>query len=254
MSKQKEYSVPAIERAIMILNALSDREMTIHEIHSELGIPKTTAFVILNTLEKHHLIDKKNDGTFCLGHQTFQWGMSYYNRIDLVKIAHPLIEQLVKNTPYTAHLAVLSDNQPIYIDKAEGNGFVRFATSIGQRLPLLSSGVGKALAPLFSEDELENILVKEKKKKQHIANLKDELNFLKQNGYAIEDEEMEEGIRCLAAPVYGLRGNIMASISITALSRDLPAVKFPEWGEKAKTTATEISHQLGFYETKETQT
>lgn len=110
MGKQKEYSVPAIERAIVILDTLAERNLTTNKIHQELGLPKTSVFVILNTLEKHHLIEQKKDGTYKLGNRTFQWGMHFYNDIDLVSIARPFIEQLVENTPYTAHLSILADN------------------------------------------------------------------------------------------------------------------------------------------------
>lgn len=251
MSNQKEYSVPAIERAIVILDTLTERSLTINKIHQELDIPKTSAFVILNTLEKHHLVERQSNGTYKLGHHTFQWGMNFYNNIDLVSISRPFIEQLVKNTPYTGHLAILAHPLPIYIDKVEGNGFVRFATTIGQQLPLHLSGVGKALGTKLDDETIldaialynENVDGTESNK---LNQFKNDINFIQQNGYAIEDEEMEEGIRCLAVPVYGPNEEILAAISITALSKDLPIVNFNEWGNKAKKTALNISKKLGY--------
>lgn len=252
MGNQKEYSVPAIERAIVILDTLAERNLTINEVHQELGIPKTSAFVILNTLEKHHLIERNTDGTFKLGHRTFQWGMRFYNDIDLVNISRPFIEQLVKNTPYTGHLAILADNLPVYIDKVEGNGFVRFATSVGQQLPLHLSGVGKALGVGLDDETILASIRKysdaatEDDVKNKLVQFKEDISFFRKNEYSVEDEEMEEGIRCLAVPVYGPNKEVLAAISITALSKDLPIVKFSEWGEKAQQSALEISKTVGY--------
>lgn len=253
MPKQHDYSVPAIERAIAILNALAEKKsMSISDVHNELNIPKTTAFVILNTLESNHLIERNEDGKIQLGHRTFYWGMSYYRRIDIIKIAKPYMKKLVEGTPYTAHLAILVDSQPVYIDKVEGNGFVRFATSIGQHLPLHLSGVGKALAVHFSEDEIISLIEKDLdgtsvQRKRQLESILEDIQFVKEHGYSIEDEQMEEGIRCLGAPIYGPSGDILASISITALSKDLPAVKFQTWGQKVKNIALQISKELGYY-------
>lgn len=228
MEESKEYSVPAIERAVHILDALCQQNLTISAVNKELKIPKTSAFMILNTLEKHSLIEKKEDGTFKLGYRTFQWGMNFYNNISLTNMSRPLIEKLVSNTPYTGHLAILpEDNLPIYMDKVEGNGFVRFATTIGQQLPLHLSGVGKALGLNLSDKVVLNTIKKYGKdinnenEQQILTKFKNDIEFIKQNGYAVEDEEMEEGIRCLAAPIFGPYKKVVASISITALSKDL---------------------------------
>lgn len=247
--EKKDYSVPAVERAIEILDALTERSLTANQIHHELNIPKTSTFVILNTLEKHFLIERKEDGSYKLSHRTFKWGMHYYNQIDLVNIAHPLIEQLVENTPYTGHLAILAGNQPVYIDKVEGNGFVRFATSIGQQLPLHSSGVGKAFGIQLDNQSISEAIgrysKKPEEKQEIIEHYKNDIDFLRQNGYAIEDGEMEDSIRCLAVPVYGPNKEILAAISITALAKDLPVIRFDHWGERAKQMSFEISKKLG---------
>src|SRR5699024_7912587 len=120
------------------------------------------------------------------------------NNINIASISRPFIEKLVKDTPYTGHLAILPDgnNLPIYIDKVEGNGFVRFATSIGQQLPLHLSGVGKALGINLNNNSILSAIDKYNKNtsedKQKILRVfKKDIEFIKKNGYAIEDEEME---------------------------------------------------------------
>ncbi|QJD84292.1 IclR family transcriptional regulator [Cohnella herbarum] len=248
----KNYSVPAIEKAITILNGISKNgKMTINEIHSELGIPKTTVFVILNTLERHSLIEKHDDGKYVLGHGVLYWGMNYYQQSDIKQVTRPHLEKLVAGTPFTAHLAILVNDQPVYIDKSEGNGFVRFATTAGQALPLHLSGVGKALASGLTDEEIIKAMSKnsrddETKSEKLADKLIEDVQFIRLHGYSIEDEQMEEGIRCIGAPVFGENGRVIASISITALSKDLPAIKFHSIGEQVKETALRVSEEMGY--------
>jgi len=250
---KKDYSVPAIEKAITILNSLAKNgKMNINEIHSALKIPKTTVFVILSTLERHSLIEKREDGKYLLGHGVLYWGMNYYQQSDIKQIARPHLERLVEETPFTAHLAVLMNDKAVYIDKCEGNGFVRFATIAGQALPLHQSGVGKALASGMTDEDISRAIAiiagssAEAKADLLLEKLMEDIHFVRQYGYSIEDEQMEEGIRCIGAPVYGEGGDVIAAISITALSKDLPAIKFQTIGEHIKETALRISEEMGY--------
>jgi DNA-binding IclR family transcriptional regulator len=238
------------------MNALvQNGELSITEIHAHLNLPKSTIFVILNTLERSNFIEKTPDGKFRLGYGSFLLGMSYYKRLDIRDVARPHLLKLVQGTPYTCHLAILVGINPVYIDKVEGDSFIRFATSIGQTLPLYSSGVGKALASGMEYSQIRESLQLEAdtselqdKGKSHALNIEtmmEEIEYVKKHGYIIEDELMEEGIRCIGAPIFDLSGKVIASISVTSLSKDLPAFKFHEVGEKVKDTALSISKELG---------
>jgi IclR family acetate operon transcriptional repressor len=247
----KDYSVPALEKSILILNALADEELSISDLHTQLKLPKTTTFVIINTLEQHEIIRKTPEGKYRLGPGVLHWGNRYLNSMDMVKIARPHLQKLVENTPYTAHLAFLSDNRPVYCDKVEGSGFVRFATSIGQSQPLYQSSVGKALASGMSDEEIRRALPKEMntltlKSIHSPEKFLEDIEFVREHGFSIEDEEFEEGVRCIGAPIRDSTGKIVAAMSITALSRDLPAVKFMKIGELVKNTAYLVSRDLGF--------
>lgn len=247
----KDYSVPALEKAIAILNALAANELTVSDLHSQLKFPKTTTFVILNTLEQHEIICKTAEGKYRLGPGVIHWGIRYFDSMDIVQITRPHLERLVEGKPYTCHLAVLIGDKPVYCDKVEGNGFVRFATTIGQSQPLHQSSVGKALAAGLSDDEIRRLLPEDmgestSKSIRTVEKFLEEVQFVRENGFAIEDEEFEEGVRCIGAPIRNYTGNIIASLSITALSKDLPAVKFMVIGEEVKQTAELISRDLGY--------
>lgn len=250
----KDYSVPALEKSILILNALSDEELSIGDLHARLKLPKTTTFVILNTLEQHQIISKTPDGKYRLGAGVLRWGNRYLNSMDLVQIARPHLRQLVEDTPFTSHLAVMINNKSVYCDKVEGSGFVRFATAVGQSQPLYQSSVGKALASDMTDEELLQVLPGEmsgstQKSIRSPEQFLDDIKFVREHGFSLEDEEFEDGIRCIGAPIRDASGSIVASMSITALSKDLPAVKFMKIGEQVKQTAMNISRDLGYHTT-----
>ncbi|WP_026021341.1 IclR family transcriptional regulator [Paenibacillus senegalensis] len=250
----KEYSVPALDKAIMILNALSENELSAADLHTSLKLPKTTTFVILNTLEQHAIIYKNPDGTYRLGPGVLHWATRFLGSIDLVQFARPHLSALVQDTPYTGHLAVLVDNKAVYCDKVEGNGFVRFATSVGQGQPLHQSAVGKALLADHQPKQLELLIpeinpIDDDKAARTMEKWMDDIQFVRDHGFSIEDEEFEEGVRCIGAPIRNHQGFIVAAISITSLSRDLPAVKFMSVGSQVKAAALAISQAIGYLPT-----
>lgn len=252
MAHRKEYNVPAIEKAVSIINLLVESDkLAIGDICSRLNIPKTSVFLLLITLERHGLIEKDDASRYYPGALLFHWGLDYYKRIDVRKVARPLMQRLAKGTPYSIHLAVLMQDKPVYIEKVEGDGFIRFATTVGQSLPLHLSGVGKALATGMSDVEIRNRLENQltpqtSKSPTRIEAVLEEIEFARKHGYTIEDEQMEEGIRCIGAPIYGIPRNIIAAISLTSTSKDLPAIKFQTMGEKVRNTALEISYGMGY--------
>lgn len=247
----KEYSVPAIEKTILILNALSEAELSASDLHIQLKLPKSTTFVIMNTLEQNDLIQKTPEGKYRLGHGVLRWGISYFKAMDLVRIARPFLESLAQDTPFTAHLAVPVENKPVYADKVEGKGFVRFATTIGQAQPLFQSSVGKAIICDKTEEEIVHILNQDatlstQQIDRMLEKIKGDVLFVREHGFVIEDQEFEEGIRCIGAPIRNSSGGIIASISITSLVKDLPAIKFITIGNLVKETAGQISRAMGY--------
>ena len=249
-----KYTVPSLEKSLMIIETLAemDEPAGVSELCKRLDIPKTSVFFILNTLEQRQYILKTEDGKYKLGSRFISIGLSLLNKIDIRSIARPFMQELLKETEYTVHLAVLDRFEAMYVEKVENQAFVKFSTYIGQRQPLHASGVGKALAAYLPETELEKFLNEAglpAKTENTITSPKEflaALETIRANGYAIEDEEGEIGIRCIGAPIFGHDGNIAAAISVTALRSELPIQAIPAVGEKVKATAQKISVQLGY--------
>ena len=254
MENAKKYNVPALEKALAIIETLAEQNepVGVSDLCKHLDIPKTSVFFILNTLDQWKYIMKTEDGKYQLGFKFINIGLSVLNRIDLRKIAKPFMEELLNETGFTVHLAILDQYEAMYIEKVENQAFVKFSTYIGQRLPLHASGVGKALASQFSDAELDQMIktvglpAKTENTITSPKEFKAMMETVRKLGYAVEDEEGEYGIRCIGSPIFGHDGKIKAAISITALRTELPVQEIPAIAEKVKTTALKISEQLGY--------
>lgn len=252
-----KYSVPALEKAIAILDliASSEKNYTITEIHKALDISKATVFTILNVLEAHDIVKKDSKGGYGIGVKLYQLGLSYISRVDLVKIARPHLEDLMQETGYTVHLGVLDEGELLYVDKVEPDTFIKFSTFPGMRSEMHITSLGKAISAFLDEEELDRIIA-EKGLSRHtprtitdVDEFKQALTRIRHNGYAIEDEEGEIGVRCIGAPVFNNNGNeVVAAVSIAGHTSQLAPESFVEVSERVQATAKAISKELGFVE------
>jgi len=250
----KKYSVPALEKAMAILDLLdkADQEYTVTEIHTQLDIPKATAFMILNVLESYNVVKKSNYGRYTLGPKIYTLGMSYMTKMDLKKIAKPYMEQLSKETGFTSHLGIILDAGILFIEKVEIQSFIKFTTFPGMRSDIHTTSMGKAIAAFMPEQEVDEILGSIKLGR-YTANtitekdkFKEVLERIRQTGYSIEDEEGEIGVRCIGAPIFDIDKKVVAAVSITALKSDLTVDLFQQIGDQVKATAHKISTDLGY--------
>jgi len=232
--------------------AAQDNPIGVSELCKLVNMPKTSAFFILTTLEQHHYIVKTEDGKYSLGTRFISLGHHVLSKLDIRQQAKPFMEEISQETKFTVHLAILDKDEALYLEKVEGPSFVKFSTYIGQRMPLHVSGVGKALASQLDEEELEQIIsrtglpAKTENTVTSLRELKAVLATAKQQGYAVEDEEGELGIRCIGASIFGYDGKQLGAISVTALRSELPVQDIAIIGEKVKQAAMKISAHLGY--------
>jgi IclR family acetate operon transcriptional repressor len=254
MELSKKYNVPALEKAIAIIETLSEHQEAIgvSELCKLVDIPKTSVFFILNTLDQHKYITKTSDGKYKLSNTFLRIGLSILNKLDIREVARPFMDKLLQETKFSVHLAVLDEGEAIYVEKVENQGFVKFNTYIGQRQPLHASAVGKALAAYIPSEQLDQI-IREKGLAERTENtitspgeFKNALEVIRKQGYAVEDEEGEPGIRCVGSAIWDHQRELKASISITALRADLQIHEIAVIGEKVKQAALDISIQLGY--------
>jgi len=247
-----KYNVPALEKAIQILDLISSssEEYSVTEICKELDLPKATVFTTMSTLEYYNLVQKDHAGKFNIGPKMFQFGMAYTSNHSIIDLAKPFMNKLKDETDFTVHLGILHENKIMYIAKEEPDNFIKFSTYPGLRTEVHLSGLGKAIASFLNENELKQIIKSEgmiQATPNTITSLKDfkaNIQNVHENGYAIEDEEGEIGVRCIAAPIINARYNTPTAISIAAHTSQLLEEDYEKVGKLVWQTAQEIARNI----------
>ncbi|CEI83313.1 MULTISPECIES: IclR family transcriptional regulator [Oceanobacillus] len=248
----EKYHVPALERTIKILKLISESKDTYTgtEICKMLDLPKATVFAIMKTLEYHNMVQKDLNGRFQIGPKMFQIGMTYVSDSNMIELAKPYMKRLMGESGFTVHLGILHENQIMYIAKEEPDSFIKFSTYPGLKTEIHLTGLGKAIAAYLSESELDQIVTFENLDKAtpntitDMTTFKESLRAVRQNGYAIEDEEGEIGVRCIAAPIINARHTTPTAISVTGHTSQLPKDRFSKIGELVRETAQDIAKSI----------
>lgn len=243
----------SIERAFAILEMLDGtrRGWNISEISRKQKIPKSSAHVIVLTLERLGYLKREN-GTrrYKLGLKISSLGRSLMNDLVLAEIALPHMRWLVEQTRLTAHLGVLEKGHVVFIQKVDGPGMIKFDTYVGKRADVHCTGLGKALLACSTDQIVRECLAVESFVKYTDATItstaafRKELARVKQKGYAIDDEEEEVGVRCLAAPVFNPLGELISAVSVTGTTAQIPSGSFSKLAETVKETSAKISKSL----------
>jgi DNA-binding IclR family transcriptional regulator len=251
--------VQTIERVSLILDRVgkNPQGMTITNLSMELKLPKGTVHRILSSLSYFGLIRQNSETkSYFLGLKIMELNALLGDQLDLRKVAEPILKDLSERTKETVHMVILDVNEVVYIDKIETQqitGGLRMASRVGSRNPVHSCAVGKVLAAHFSEEELDQ-LIREKGLPQRTINtitnpahFRDHLKVVRNQGYAIDDEENERGVRCVAAPIFCEKGRPLAAISLSGPAfRVTKKVVQDALKKEVIGAASEVSRRLGF--------
>jgi DNA-binding IclR family transcriptional regulator len=204
-------------------------------------------------LEQHRLVVKNQDtGRYRLGLRLFELGSKAIDGLDLRARARPYLDQLQIQFGETVFFCVLDDGQVFYMEKVESQQSVRTACTVGSRAPAYCTAVGKAMLAELSEAEVGRIVRRWGLKAvtrntiTSAAALKAELRAIRSRGYAIDDEEKEEGLRCVSAAVRGHSGKLFAAMSVSGPAFRMTKERIPEVGEGVMRAANEFSSELGY--------
>lgn len=253
----RQYSVPALEKAMAILEFLGSATgtHTATEIHSTLGLPKATVFMILNVLERHQMVKRSADNRYTIGLKVYELGTRYLARLDIVETARPHLDALVTQTRLTGHLGVLQGASLIYADKVESTGLIRFSTFAGMRADIHTSSLGKAIAAFLPEIAFEHLLSQMElgTYTPHTITDRDALRTecarIRGQGYAVENEEGELGVRCVGAPIFDDSGGVVAAISVTGVLSQIPLDRIEQLSIEVRAAADQVSRELGYRST-----
>ncbi|MCZ8515092.1 IclR family transcriptional regulator [Paenibacillus filicis] len=247
--------IQAVDRALRILDLFDEfhTELKITDISERMVLHKSTVHSLLKTLQMHGYIDQNpENGKYKLGMKLFERGNFVIHGLDIRKIAKSYLMKLSTNTGQTTHLVILDGKEGVYIDKVEGPQALIVYSRIGRRINLHSSGVGKALAAFRSHDELKKMLDGYEYKRMTPNTIDNESDFLKElrkvadQGYAIDNQENEPGVRCVAAPILNHTGHAIAAISLSTLTSRVDDDQFAGYIDMVKNAVEELSEQMGY--------
>ncbi len=253
MKDPKEYNVRSIERAIQILDCFDDENPTwgLSEIAQEVGLHKATTHRIMTTLLNYNYLEKTNDGQkYRLGTRLASLGCSVLHRLGLQDVARPYMEELVEKYNEAVDLSVFDGREILYLEVLQSNHALTIAASPGMRLPAHCTASGKVFLAFLAQNELTEFLRHPlrqltKNTVTDPAILKKNLQVIKNTGFAVDDEEMEIGIKAISTPIFDQRGDVIAAISIPGPSSRIPDEKISEFASSLKQTSKNISHILG---------
>jgi DNA-binding IclR family transcriptional regulator len=249
------YRVQVLDRALAALEILANREgeCSLVDLCAEMKLHKSTVHRIAMVLEQHRLVDKNPDnGRYRLGLRLFEFGSKAIAAVDLRGRARPYLDRLQRQFGETVFFCILDDGQVFYVEKVESQQSVRTACTVGSRAPAYCTAVGKAMLAELPDAEVSKI-VRRWGLKPVTANtittasaLKAELKIVRAQGYSIDDEEKEEGLRCIGAAVRSHSGKLAAAMSVSGPAFRMTKERLPEIGRALMDAAGKLSAELGY--------
>ncbi len=255
-SKVERGSIQSVERALLLLDTLAEEKngLALTELCERVGLHTSTVHRILATMiRRGYVRQDRQSKVYRLGLHLLHVGEAAKAQYDLRDEAMGTLEALAHRTGEVANLVIPSGNRVIYIAQAQAPAQRAFGmfTQLGAWAPLHCTAVGKAMIAYWPEEELERVI--EEGMPAYTVNtitnplrMRSELAEIRQRGYAIDDEERELGVRCIASPVWNADDQLVAAISISGPSGRITPERFAELGGIVRWAAAQLSERLGF--------
>jgi IclR family transcriptional regulator, KDG regulon repressor len=254
MNKDDSSTIQSVDRALQLLKYIADTpdgSATLGELTDFIGLDKSSVFRLLATLWKHELV-RQDPGSrsYQLGFGIYRLAGSLQGRLSITEVARPYLRKIVRETKENAQIAVRSQNLAVFIDRERGSRTLSANMNPGDTEELHCTAVGKSLICRLSQTELKDILGEgpfvsftDRTLTDYDALLED-LRLTRERGYAIDNEEYEMHVVCVAAPIYNYDGRAEAAIGISGL-RERIGPKVTEYGEFLRGIAAELSEKIG---------
>ncbi|MCG6912137.1 MAG: IclR family transcriptional regulator [Deltaproteobacteria bacterium] len=244
-------------KALDIIETLAEAgEMGIRELSAATGYPPATTHRIVSALgERSYLRKMPESNRYSLSPKFLLLADSIQERFEIALITRPHLEKLMRQSGENANLCVRNGVDVIYIDHVHSRRHnLRIFTHIGANAPLHATGVGKIFLSWMAPDQFAGFLerIKFETLTPHTItdpdDLRDEIEKIKKQGYALDDQEKELGVRCIAAPLMNHRGEVVAAISISGAAQRISDSRLSGLADMVKETARTISNRLGYSE------
>ncbi|QWA13883.1 IclR family transcriptional regulator [Sodalis ligni] len=245
--------VPALTRAIDILNVIARRgPCSAADIIAELGLPKSTTYLILAELKRQRFIALDVRDNYCLWTKLVELSEQALGKMDLRDIAKQRLTELMEDTGLLCHLGIIDDQNAYYILKIESTSTISVRSHEGKSLSLYRSGIGKCLLAWQDERQQQKIMnnirfiSKTPSTIITLAALKKELDGIRRQGWSFDNGEDYADVRCVAAPVFNARNELAAAISVVGTGQQITTDNRDLLAGKAIACAKDISRRLGW--------
>jgi len=246
--------VQSLDRAFDILELLSREQhgLTLTEIGNCLDLHKSTVYRLLQALKQRGYIEKSARGNYRLGMEFIELSSWYLNNLELKTEAQPVLRELSSLSGNTAFLATLQESEVVYIDKMETFNSLRKYSIIGQRAPLYCTALGKSMLTGKTGDQIRR-LYQDVDMKAFTAktittldDLVEEIATTRRRGWSLDDEEYEEGLRCIGAPIRDYRAEVIAAVSTSGYTSVITRERVEEIAAYVVKAARDISQCMGY--------
>jgi IclR family pca regulon transcriptional regulator len=257
LPSRPEYRVEALAKGLRILSLFTEQRPTwrVSDISTSIAIPLPTVYRVVMTLSAEGYLEHLPNGDYRPGVRVLSLGTAALRSLDLVELATPRLQALATASGETVNLAVLTGDRVLYLVRLRNRDLVTANIQVGSTLAAVHTSIGKLLLAYLTDDELAAQVSDESFSPNHGPNakvsldeLRSELVKIREDGWAVQDEELAFGLRSVAAPVYDSTGRVVAGANVAVQSRDWSSQRIVrELRPMIVQTCEEISGLLGYH-------
>ena len=229
VAQRPEYRVEALAKGLRILALFDEKRPSwrVSDLAAAAGLPMPTVYRAVMTLAAEGYLDQLPDGGYRPGVRTLTLGTAALRSLDLVAIATPKLQWLAQRSGETVNLAVLTGDRVLYLIRLRNSDLVTANIQVGSTLPAVHTSIGKLLLAYLDEADLAARITDASfaanpgpNAKLSLAELRGELRTVRDQGWAMQDEELAYGLRSVAAPITGPDGRVLAGVNLAVQARD----------------------------------
>lgn len=254
-TEETTYINKSLDKALKVLDLFDNsyHGLSVTEIAEEVGVKAGAMYPILNTLQHHGYLERDQDKKYKLGEKLLDKRALMLEEPNLSNQAYLELKKLRNKVGETIHLATISHGFVVYLEKLEpSDATLSMYSSVGKKSPVHATGLGKAILAYLPEKEVEQIISQRGLEKftdntiDSLKNLKEEIEQTRERGYAIDDAEHIEVIRCVACPIFNRNSRPVAAISVSVPTFEMEMKELVEIAPIVKNYALDISKKLGY--------
>lgn len=240
----------ASEKTLRVLEAVLTRGR-FTEVAEATGLAKATVHRIVSTLVEHEFVFVDVDGTYFPGSRMLTLAGEAFERVDISRLAAPMLEELVSVTGCTAHVAARSGDEAIYVARRDSAKPYRMPSFVGKSIALHCTAIGKALLAAMDDVEVKNFLGRAGLPARTPNTITDpdrlvrEISEVRRRGYAVDDEENEPGIRCVGTVIRNYAGRVTHGLSVSTLALEHSRRQLERFAPQTVEAAERISRAMG---------